>query len=287
MLRNVLVTGGSGFIGSHVVDALVKKKYNVTIIDLNSPKRKDVKFVKGSILNKKLIQFLLKKNKLVFHLAAISDINKVKNIPAMTVSTNVLGTTYLVEASRKAKVKRFVFASTYYSYGNAGNLYTTSKTASELIIENYNLLFGLKYTILRYPTAYGPRNRNVDAISIFVDRAVKNKNLIIHGNGKQKRNYLYVEDLGEGSTIALDKKLANKTVILASKESIKIKDLAKKIIRLTKSKSKIIYNNKKKRLDDFTSHKIYIKKKDYLPSWKPKFNLTSGLLRYIKHRKNK
>lgn len=285
MLRNVLVTGGSGFIGSHVVDALVKKKYNVTVIDLDSPKRKDVKFVKGSILNKKLIQFLLKKNKLIFHLAAVSDINKVKNIPAITISTNVLGTTCLIEASRKAKVNRFVFASTYYSYGNAGNLYTTSKTASELIIKNYNSLFGLKYTILRYPTAYGPRNRNVDAISIFVDRAIKNKNLIIHGNGKQKRNYLHVEDLGEGSTIALDKKLVNKTVILASKNSIKMIDLAKKIIKLTKSKSKIILNNKKKRLDDFTSNHIYIKKKDYLPGWKPKHNLTSGLLQYIKYRK--
>ena len=287
MLRNVLVTGGSGFIGSHIVDALVKKKYNVTVVDLNSPKRKDVKFVKGSILNKKLFQFLLKKNKLIFHLAAISDINKVKNIPATTISTNVLGTARLIEATRKAKVKRFVFASTYYSYGNAGNLYTTSKTASELIIENYNLLFGLKYTILRYPTAYGPRNRNVDAISIFVDRAIKNKNLIIHGSGKQKRDYLHVEDLGEGSAIALDKKLVNKTVTLASKNSIKIIDLAKKIIKLTKSKSKIILNNKKKRLDDFTSNQIYIKKKDYLPGWKPKYNLTSGLLQYIKYKKTK
>ena len=287
MLRNVLVTGGSGFIGSHIVDALVKKKYNVTVVDLNSPKRKDVKFVKGSILNKKLFKFLLKKNKLIFHLAAISDINKVKNIPATTISTNVLGTARLIEASRKAKVKRFVFASTYYSYGNAGNLYTTSKTASELIIENYNLLFGLKYTILRYPTAYGPRNRNVDAISIFVDRAIKNKNLIIHGSGKQKRDYLHVEDLGEGSAIALDEKLVNKTVTLASKNSIKIIDLAKKIIKLTKSKSKIILNNKKKRLDDFTSNQIYIKKKDYLSGWKPKYNLTSGLLQYIKYKKTK
>ena len=287
MLRNVLVTGGSGFIGSHIVDALVKKKYNVTVVDLNSPKRKDVKFVKGSILNKKLFTFLLKKNKLIFHLAAVSDINKVKNIPVATISTNVLGTAHLIEASRKAKVKRFVFASTYYSYGNAGNLYTTSKIASELIIENYNLLFGLKYTILRYPTAYGPRNRNVDAISIFVDRAIKNKNLIIHGNGKQKRNYLYVEDLGEGSTIALNKKLVNKTVILASKNNVKIIDLAKKIIKLTKSKSKIILNNKKKRLDDFTSNQIYIKKKDYLPGWKPKYNLTSGLIQYIKYKKTK
>ena len=210
---NVLVTGGSGFIGSHVVDSLVKKKYKVTIIDTNTPKRKDVKFIKASILNKKIIKSLLKKNKLVFHLAAVSDINKVKNIPELTILTNVLGTSSLLEEARKAKVKRFVFASTYYSYGAAGNLYTTSKTASELIIENYNLLFGINYTILRYPTAYGPRNRNVDAISIFVESAIKNKNLIIHGNGKQKRNYLYVEDIGEGSVAALNAKSKNKKLI--------------------------------------------------------------------------
>ena len=287
MLRNVLVTGGSGFIGSHVVDALVKKKYNVTIIDTVSPKRKDVKFVKGSILNKKLIKTLLKKNKLIFHLAAVSDINKVRNIPATTISINVLGTTILLEEARRAKVKRFIFASSYYSYGNAGNLYTTSKTTSELIIVNYNLLFGLKYTILRYPTAYGPRNRKVDAISIFVDKALKNKNLIIHGNGKQKRNYLYVKDLGEGSAFALNRKLINKTVILASKKSIEIINLAKKIINLTKSKSKITLKKEKKRFDDFNSNKIYIKKNDYLPGWRPKYNLTSGLLQYIKHKKTK
>jgi len=284
---NVLVTGGSGFIGSHIVDVLLKKKYKVTILDTVSPKRKDVKFIKSSILNKKIIKSLFKKNKLIFHLAAVSDINKVKSIPATTISTNVLGTSFLLEEARKAKIKRFIFASTYYSYGIAGNLYTTSKTASELIIENYNLLFGLNYTILRYPTAYGPRNRNVDAISIFVERAIKNKNLIIHGNGKQKRNYLHVEDIGEGSVSALGIKSKNKTVILASKNSIKIIDLAKKIIKLTKSKSKIILRAKNKRLDDFSSSKIYIKKNDYLPGWKPKYNLKEGLINYIKYKKTK
>tara|TARA_Y100000590_G_scaffold469181_1_gene655393 strand:- start:121 stop:984 length:864 start_codon:yes stop_codon:yes gene_type:complete len=287
MLKNVLVTGGSGFIGSHVVDALVKKKYNVTIIDTVPPKRKDVKFVKGNILNKKLIKILLKNNKLIFHLAAVSDINKVINIPETTISINVLGTTILLEEARRAKVKRFIFASSYYSYGNAGNLYTTSKTASELIIENYNLLFDLKYTILRYPTAYGPRNRKVDAISIFVDRAIKNKNLIVHGNGKQKRNYLHVKDLGDGSVFALNRQLVNKTVVLASKNSIEVINLAKKIIKLTKSKSKIILKKEKKRIDDFNSNKIYIKKNDYLLGWSPKYNLTSGLLQYIKHKKTK
>jgi len=248
MSKNVLVTGGSGFIGSHVVDSLIRRNYEVTILDLSKPKRDDVKFIKGSVLNKNLIRLLLKKNKLVFHLAAVSDINKVKIIPIKTISTNILGTLCLLEASRKENIKRFIFASTYYSSGKSGNLYTTSKNASELIIENYNLLYGLKYTILRYPTAYGPRNRQVDAISIFVKRALKNLNLVIYGNGQQKRNYLHVEDLGEGSMIALKEKLKNKTITLASKKNIKIINLAKMIIRLINSKSKIILNKKKKTL---------------------------------------
>ena len=177
MLKNILVTGGSGFIGSYVVDFLIKKKYRVTVLDLLKPKRKDVKFIKSSILNKKLIRSALKKNKLIFHLAAVSDINKVKDIPTETIETNILGTALLLDESRKANIKRFIFASTYYSYGSAGNLYTTSKNASESLIKNYSLIYGLKYTILRYPTAYGPRNRQVDAISIFVNRALKNLNL--------------------------------------------------------------------------------------------------------------
>ena len=282
MSKNILVTGGSGFIGSHVVDALIKRNYNVTVFDLIKPKKNNVKFIKGSILDKNLIRFALKKNKLIFHLAAVSDINKVKDMPTKTISTNILGTANLLEASRKAKVERFIFASTYYSYGRAGNLYTTSKTASELLVENYNLLFKLNYTILRYSTAYGPRNRQVDAISIFVDRALKNSNLIIYGDGQQKRNYIYAKDLGEGSVIAMAAKSRNKTITLASNKNIKIVDLAKKIIKLAKSKSKIKYNKKKKRLDDFTSNSITSRRSNSLFGWKPKFDLDRGLIEYIK-----
>ena len=130
MSKNVLVTGGSGFIGSHVVDSLIKKKYNVTVFDLTSPKRKDAEFIKGSILDKTLIRQSLKNINFVFHLAAVSDINKVKTIPIKTIETNVLGTTYLLEALKKTNIKRFIFSSSIYSYGTAGNLYTTSKTAS-------------------------------------------------------------------------------------------------------------------------------------------------------------
>ena len=97
MSKNILVTGGSGFIGSHIVNSLIKKKYRVTILDLHPPKIKNVRFVKGSILNEEAIKLALKNNNAVFHLAAVSDINKVKGIPVKTIETNILGTAYLLQ----------------------------------------------------------------------------------------------------------------------------------------------------------------------------------------------
>ena len=286
MKKNILITGGSGFIGGHVVDALLKNKYQVTILDLNQPKRKDVKFIKGSILDKSIIRSALKNINIVFHLAAVSDITKVKGIPLKTIETNILGTTFLLESARNANIDRFVFAGSIYSYGTAGNLYTTSKTSSELIIKNYKLIYGQKFTILRYATAYGPRNREVDAVSIFVRRALKNLDLIIHGNGQQKRNYIYAEDLGYGSLAALEEKSTNKTITLAAKKNTKIIDLAKMIIKITKSKSKIIFNKEKRRLDDFTSVLSY--KNSYeknLMIWRPKYSLEKGLKKYVELKK--
>jgi len=280
--KNVLITGGSGFIGSHVVDALVKNKYKVTILDLNQPKRKDVKFIQGSILDKSIIRSALKNINIIFHLAAVSDITKVKEIPVKTIKTNILGTTFLLEGARNANIDRFVFASSIYSYGAAGNLYTTSKTASELIIKNYKLIYGQKFTILRYATAYGPRNREVDAVSIFVRRALKNLDLIIHGNGQQKRNYVCAEDLGYGSLFALEKKATNKIITLVSKRDTKIIDLARMIIKITKSKSKIFFDKKKRRLDDFTSVFSYKSNREKnLMIWRPKYSLEKGLKKYI------
>ena len=282
MKKNVLITGGSGFIGSYVVDALVENKYKVTILDLNQPKRKDVKFIQGSILDKSIIRSALKNINIIFHLAAVSDITKVKEIPLKTIKTNILGTTFLLEGARNANIDRFVFAGSIYSYGAAGNLYTTSKTASELIIKNYKLIYGQKFTILRYATAYGPRNREVDAVSIFVRRALKNLDLIIHGNGQQKRNYVYAEDLGYGSLLALEKKATNKIITLVSKRDTKIIDLARMIIKITKSKSKIFFDKKKRRLDDFTS--VFPYKNNHeknLMIWRPKYSLEKGLKKYI------
>ena len=241
----------------------------IKLVSITHPKKKIIlKLTEENSEKDKLIDYLQK-----------------KNATWSTVKTNILGTTYLLEGARNANIDKFIFASSIYSYGTAGNLYTTSKTSSEQIIKNYNLIYGQKFTILRYATAYGPRNREVDAVSIFVKRALKNLNLIVHGNGQQKRNYIYTEDLGLGSLFALKKKATNKTITLVPKGSIKIIDLAKIIIRITNSKSKIILNKKEKRLDDFTSIFSYknINEKN-LMIWRPKLTLEKGLKKFIESR---
>ena len=216
-------------------------------------------------------------------ISKIKKMGYVKKIPLKTIETNILGTTYLLEASRKAHIDRFIFAGSVFSYGTAGNIYTTSKTASESIIKNYKLLYGQKFTILRYSTAFGPRNRTVDAISIFIKRALKNLDLIVHGNGQQKRDYICVKDLAKGSMIALKEKAKNKVITLAPKKNMKIIDLAKTIIWLTKSKSKIVLDKKKVRIDDFTSNYSNNKKNEKnIIYWKPKYNFKSRLKEYIK-----
>ena len=106
--------------------------------------------------------------------------------------------------------------------------------------------------------------------------------LIILGNGQQKRNYLHVEDLAAGSMIGLKEKSKNKIITLASRKSITIIDLAKTILNLTHSKSKIIFNKKNKRFDDFTSNHYYSEHRKYLFGWRPKYNLKNGLKHYIK-----
>ena len=116
--------------------------------------------------------------------------------------------------------------------------------------------------------------------------AIKGKKIPIYGDGLQKRNYIYAEDLGYGSLVALEKKSTNKTITLAAKKNTKIIDLAKMIIKITKSKSKIIFNKEKRRLDDFTSVLSY--KNSYeknLMIWRPKYSLEKGLKKYVELKK--
>ena len=255
-IKKALVTGGSGFVGSHIVEELVKKNFKVIVLDIQKPKTKNVVFVKNKDFNLKSLKKITKKVDYVFHLSGVSDVNKVKNNSIYTIENNILNTTKLLEACKNSNVKRFFFASSIYAYGNTGNLYTTSKISSELIIKNFSLLYNLNYTIFRYSSIFGSRNRGVDVISIFVNRAIKNLDLIINGDGRQTRNFIDVRRVAKFSLLALKEKYKNKTLTIAAKKGISMKNLAKKIIKFTRSNSKIRIFKKLKRFDDFDYKKI-------------------------------
>lgn len=276
-MRNILVTGGSGFIGSNIVDLLVKKNFNVTVIDKKKPKNLKTKFIKSDLSNIKNLKKITKNIDCIYHLAGVSDITKVKKMPTLTIKDNIILTVNLLEVVRINKIKRFIFASSIYANSTLGNLYTTSKVAAENIIKNYFLLYNIKYTILRFATAYGTNNRGVDVVSLFIKKALKNKTINVHGNGNQTRDFIHAEDMATCSLKILKKRFENKTITIGNMAKVKIIELAKLIKKCTNTNSKITINKKQKRFDDFDLNKIKkIPASDYL-KYKSKYTLKKGI----------
>ena len=176
-----LITGGSGFLGSHVADELSKKKHKVTIFDIKKSPwiRKDQKFEKGSILDFQKFKEACKNQDVIFHFASLSDLNLAWNDPIGTVSNNILGTVYALEIAKKFKIKRLIYASSIYVNSIAGGFYRTSKKAAEDYIEEYSKRYGIKFTILRYGSLYGQRADKSNGLKLILKNAIhKKKNRI-------------------------------------------------------------------------------------------------------------
>ena len=280
-MKKILVTGGSGFVGSHLTKLLSKKKFKVTVLDIKRPKFKKINFIKSNLSNFTKLKKITKNVDIVFHLAGVSDITKVKSIPLETIKNNILFSSYLLEACRINNVKRFIFASSIHAHGKAGNLYTSSKIATEQIIKNFNLLYNLNYTILRYSTVYGMHNRGVDVITLFINKAKNNKNIKVHGNGLQTRDFVHAEDIANASLQAMNLKYKNKTLTIGQNKNIKIIDLARKIIKLSNSKSKIQKDKANKRQDDFDLNKLKKINKSQFINYKFKYSLEKGIKKLL------
>lgn len=276
---NVLVTGGSGFIGSHVADKLVEAGHSVRILDLKKPHREDVEFLRGDITSEKDVKKSLADIDVVYHIGAFSNIDLVRSHPLTTINSNIMGTAYLLEECRKRRVKRFIFASSVFVYDERGHLYTTAKLASEMICKNYHTLYGLPYTILRYGTAYGPRSRDADVISVFIRNALQGKQLTIHGSGQQKRHFICIDDLAEGNLAALKAIAANRTYTLANPKPVTIKELAVIIKEILGDSITVRY--KPSRQDDYQGaiSDISLAKEEL--DWEPRVDIREGVRRYI------
>ena len=222
-----IVFGGSGFLGSHVVDALTKEGYDVTIFDIkNSPYLQEgQKMIVGNILDRASVEKAIKGCDVVFNFAGVADIEEAEKKPIETVENNILGNTIMLEACRLNHIKRFVFASSLYVYSNTGSFYRSSKQACELIIEDYYKVFNLPYTILRYGSLYGQRADKKNYIYKILKQAITKGKIISLGKGEDLREYIHVEDAARCSVEILSKEFENQYVILTGNQQMRRKDL--------------------------------------------------------------
>ena len=247
MNEKVIVFGGSGFLGSHIADVLTEKGYQVTLFDIKpSPYLKDgQEMIIGDILDSDFVENAISGCDIVYNLAGIADIDECVQRPIDTIRYNILGNAIVLEASRKAKVERFIFASSVYVYSQTGSIYKSSKQAAESFIEDYNKLFGLPYTIVRYGSLYGNRADERNSIYRLIKESLIAKKIEYHGSGEEIREYIHVEDAANASVEILSPIYENQHIILTGNQTIKYKDLLNMINEMLGGEIEIIYSNSK------------------------------------------
>ena len=227
----ITVFGGSGFLGSHICDKLSEAGHAVTIVDLHpSPwLRPDQTMLAGNILDEETVNRAVAGADMVFNYAGIADIGEANNRPVDTARINVLGNVMILEACRRERVRRYVFASSLYVYGKSGGFYRCSKQACELYIENYQAMHNLPYTILRYGSLYGPRSDRRNAINRFVYEALDKGAITYYGAPTALREYIHVEDAALSTVEILGPEYANQNIVLTGNQPMQVGDLFRMI----------------------------------------------------------
>lgn len=243
MSTKVLVTGASGFLGSHIADALSDKGYDVTVFDIvESPYlRSDQKFIQGDVTDFQALSEQLKGFDYVYHLAALADLNAAKTRPLDTVAINIQGTVNMLEAARLNGVKRFVFGSTVYVYSREGGFYRCSKQACENYVEEYYKKYGLEYTVLRYGSLYGPRTDMANGVFRLLKNFMDNDAMEHSGRSDDKRDYIHVYDAARLSASILTDDYINKNLVLTGNDKLTISDLFKMFGEILGKRSEVRY----------------------------------------------
>lgn len=239
----VTVFGGSGFLGSHVADALTEAGHAVIIYDLRpSPYlQKTQQMVVGDIMDEKLVDETVQGCDVIYNFAGVADIDEASERPLDAIRSNILGNAILLDSCRRSGVKRFVFASSIYVYSNAGSFYRSSKQSCELLIENYKEAYGMPYTILRYGSLYGPRADGRNFIYHVIKQALTQGKIVRPGDGEEIREYIHVYDAAKSSVEILSKEFENQCVIIAGNQQMKVKDFLLMIKEILNHKISIEY----------------------------------------------
>ena len=248
MKKNYLVTGASGFIGSHVADYLTDKGHKIILFDKKKSKYKkeNQKMFLGDINSLNDLYKSTKKIHTIFHFAASADLNEANAKPFNTVENNVMGTVKILQACLKNKIKKIIFASSIYARSEQGGIYSTSKLSSEMIVERICKKFGIKFVVLRFGTVYGERANKFNTVQNFIDDAKNTLRIFRETNGNEIRSYIHAKDVAKIAYISTKKKYENGYYNIFGGKKIVVKKLLK-LIKQEIPKLKIIYSKSDKK----------------------------------------
>jgi UDP-glucose 4-epimerase len=226
-VTKTVVTGGAGFLGSHLADELSGRGHSVIVFDQKpaAGAPADRQHVRGSLEDFELVCRTIEGADYVYHYAALSDLNRARDLPRETVQANVAGTVNVLEAARRARVKRFIFSSTIYVYSSEGSFYRASKQACEAYIEEYQQRYGLDYTILRFGSLYGPRADESNGLYRLLRQAAREGKIRYFGEPEDAREYIHVADAARLSVDILDAQYANQHLVITGHYPMRARDL--------------------------------------------------------------
>ena len=306
-MNKILVTGGAGFIGSHLVEYLSKKNKVIVIDKLMHGNKiinrnKNIQLVKGDIRDFKLVDKLSKNCSTIFHLAAILGVDVVSDRNLETMECEFVGLKNVCNAAKNNKVKKIIYSSSSGVYGKLNyklnvkeevavapiSAYSIAKRSAELYLKNFFIDYGISSIAVRLFNVYGPRQDERMAISRFIKQAKVGKNLTVYLPGNQTRDFTYIDDCVKVFDL-INKKVKGFHILNSSKgEDLRIDILAKKILKSFNTKSKIKLVKVPKKLEEFQVFKRCgnSKKLFKLIKYKPKTTLEQGLKKTIDYFKN-
>ncbi|WP_025674881.1 NAD-dependent epimerase/dehydratase family protein [Paenibacillus polymyxa] len=296
----VLVTGGAGFIGSHIIDVLEEKHIDYFVVDNLSTGKlsnlpRNANFYKVDILDAEFEKVFSEELPThVIHLAAQSKVNISNTAPLKDGEVNILGTLNVLKLCKEYSCKKIIYSSSAAVYGNAENLpinedtpinpvsnYGISKFTPELYIKCYAYNYGIEYTILRYSNVFGPRQTTDGeggVISIFLNNIINGKKNYIFGDGEQTRDFIYVKDIAQANLLSLFSG-HNQTINISTGKSISINELYSAISTICKNDLLPIYELQ--RLGDIKHNVLSNERALSVLKWRPIYSLNEALLNMI------